>query len=366
MRPKLDVTITDVAEKAGVSIATVSRLINGVGTIGEKTEKRVREAIQETGYKAKPKGRPNGKTSKSAAGSSLAPLAFLRIGEFNPEIQSPVTKHLETALQKTVKSQGRPFSSHTITDFQSASVREVIGKAEGVVIRTSNTVDVDREAMAWLEGIPAVQVLGESRTGRHWTDHLGPDNEQAGAMAAEYLLSQGCSRLVFASTNILTRNVGLQRCSSFVKYATAAGAECQVIFQAPAPDHERIKNSLCSLSAYCRVFEKRHEMIQHIAAENPDSFGLFVPTDLELSLVMTQLEMLGVDFKKRCHPIGCDREIRCFTGLEHLPATLDLLIDNLAERAIRRLLFRIAHPDEPLVRLMVSPKVVFPQNLVGE
>lgn len=86
MRPKLAVTLTDVAEKADVSIATVSRIINEVGSAHEDT--------------------------------------------------------------------------------------------------------VDRVALEWLDGLPAVQVLGESRTGCHWFDHLGPDNAQAGALAADYLLNR--------------------------------------------------------------------------------------------------------------------------------------------------------------------------------
>ena len=44
------VTIKDVALKAGVSVATVSRLVNGTGIVSEATAAIVQETIQELGY----------------------------------------------------------------------------------------------------------------------------------------------------------------------------------------------------------------------------------------------------------------------------------------------------------------------------
>ncbi|MCI8504677.1 MAG: LacI family transcriptional regulator [Lachnospiraceae bacterium] len=45
-----DVTIKDVAKRAGVAISTVSRVLNGLDKVSEKTEKKVREAVAELGY----------------------------------------------------------------------------------------------------------------------------------------------------------------------------------------------------------------------------------------------------------------------------------------------------------------------------
>ena len=44
-------TIDDVAKLAGVSIATVSYVINNKGSISRKTRQRVRLAIADLGYK---------------------------------------------------------------------------------------------------------------------------------------------------------------------------------------------------------------------------------------------------------------------------------------------------------------------------
>lgn len=45
-----DVTIKEVAKRAGVAISTVSRVLNGLDKVSEKTEKKVRAAVEELGY----------------------------------------------------------------------------------------------------------------------------------------------------------------------------------------------------------------------------------------------------------------------------------------------------------------------------
>ena len=44
-------TIKDVAAKAGVSIATVSRVLNRTGTCTTETKERVLRAVEELGYR---------------------------------------------------------------------------------------------------------------------------------------------------------------------------------------------------------------------------------------------------------------------------------------------------------------------------
>ena len=43
-------TIYDISEKAGVSIATVSRVLNGSSNVSEKTRKKVLEVMEEYDY----------------------------------------------------------------------------------------------------------------------------------------------------------------------------------------------------------------------------------------------------------------------------------------------------------------------------
>ena len=44
-------SIKDVAREAGVSIATVSRVLNDIDVVNEETKKKVLEAIKKLGYR---------------------------------------------------------------------------------------------------------------------------------------------------------------------------------------------------------------------------------------------------------------------------------------------------------------------------
>ena len=43
-------TIRDVAQRAQVSVASVSRVLNGIGNVSEQTRERVTDAVQSLGY----------------------------------------------------------------------------------------------------------------------------------------------------------------------------------------------------------------------------------------------------------------------------------------------------------------------------
>ncbi|GAB3934428.1 hypothetical protein GCM10027614_07420 [Micromonospora vulcania] len=46
----MGVSLKDIAERAGVSLATVSNVVNGYRPVGEHTRQRVQKAIDELGY----------------------------------------------------------------------------------------------------------------------------------------------------------------------------------------------------------------------------------------------------------------------------------------------------------------------------
>ena len=359
-------TIADVARQAGVSTATVSRLINGIGPVSKHTEEQVRNAIRDLHYT--PKRKRKNPSSGSESASSPRSIAFLRIGDFNSADRSPVTEHLVESLHRNADALGCNLTVHHVPGLEGTDVRQIVGDAEGVLLRTSNIHEVTRKSAEWLNSVPTVQVLGVSRRGRLWVDHVTPDNAQAGTLAAEYLIEQGCERLVFAAPSLIC-GVGLERCVSFVQTGCEAGKDVRVLLQsgqsAADDGHYAFERDLAGYDVTCKVLKSRVEFTREIASINPDPFGLFIPTDLELAMVIPQLQMLGVDFQKGSHAIGCDHETRCLSGLDTLPATMDLHLENIAARAIRRLIYRIQHPNEPLVRIAVSPNVVPPDQVLA-
>lgn len=80
-------TIYDVAEKAGVSIATVSKVINETGRIGEKTRKRVLQVMDELNY------RP------SVVASALTGKNTYTIGLLLPDLANPFFAEIARSVE---------------------------------------------------------------------------------------------------------------------------------------------------------------------------------------------------------------------------------------------------------------------------
>ena len=64
-------TLKDVAERAGVTVTTVSRVINERGYISKKTRKRVHDAMREIGYRPNEVARSLSRKNSNVIGVKL-------------------------------------------------------------------------------------------------------------------------------------------------------------------------------------------------------------------------------------------------------------------------------------------------------
>ncbi len=97
-------TIKDVAQRAGVSISTVSKFING-GSVRQENAQAIREAVSELGFRANPFARGL-KVSRSRS-----------IGVLLPDLSAPFFGTVVTALDKKMREQGY----HTMISCYSAN-----------------------------------------------------------------------------------------------------------------------------------------------------------------------------------------------------------------------------------------------------
>jgi len=121
----MKVTIKEVAGRAGVSIATVSRVFNDSGLVDERTEERVRKAAQELHYVPSALGRNLSMRKTNAIGLLLPDL----FGEFFSEV---IRGSDETAQQfhyHLIVS-----SSHSSKDEIDAALKVMSGRVDGLII----------------------------------------------------------------------------------------------------------------------------------------------------------------------------------------------------------------------------------------
>jgi LacI family transcriptional regulator len=182
-------TIRRVAQKAGVSIATVSRVVNGSTAVAPELRDRVLDAVSRCGY------------APTIGRRSVASIAFVYTGPFS--VGSPydaacldgiVSAMLESDFDLKITHLRRDKSpKETYSQF---FFRKGI---RGAILRsTLNDRDIARQIGD--EGFPAV-VLGDR------FDHprlVFAYNDSAGASAegVEHLLSLGHRRIAFAANDI--------------------------------------------------------------------------------------------------------------------------------------------------------------------
>jgi len=73
----MSVTITDVAEQAGYTIATVSKALNGKRDVRHSTAEKIKAVAEKLGYKANPLARELALRGKEAGGSQQKQIDIL-------------------------------------------------------------------------------------------------------------------------------------------------------------------------------------------------------------------------------------------------------------------------------------------------
>ena len=87
-------SIKDIAELAGISVSTVSRVINHKGRYSKETEKKINEIIKEYGY------------TRSQAAVSLRNTKSMIIALLVPDITNEFYSKIAFYLEKHLRKQG--------------------------------------------------------------------------------------------------------------------------------------------------------------------------------------------------------------------------------------------------------------------
>ncbi len=177
------VTIRDVAARAGVSIATVSRVLRGTTPVTPATRDRVLAAVEELEF------RP------SALGRFLAEGRHAANGIVFPDLSGPYYAEVLLGYEETAGELGRSvliLSTHG-RDAAPDMVRELAGRVDGLVVlgRTVSD-DVVREIAA--RGLPVVVL---ARPAPVDVDSIKSENIESAQRLTRHLIDHGCRRFAF-------------------------------------------------------------------------------------------------------------------------------------------------------------------------
>jgi DNA-binding LacI/PurR family transcriptional regulator len=178
------VTIGDVARLAGVSTATVSRVLSGVGGARPATSERVVAAARDLGY------RPSG------IARSLKLRTTRTLGLIVTDIENPFFPQLVRAVEDAAQADGYALLLCNAADDpeREAAYLDLLvdRRVDGVIIAASSLGARHGE---WLAAPPLPVVLVNAPGSEVALPSVTSDNRSGGRIAAEHLLALGHRRI---------------------------------------------------------------------------------------------------------------------------------------------------------------------------
>lgn len=181
-------TIYEVSELAGVSLATVSRVMNHSGKVTAKTRQKVESAMKELGY------RPN------SIARSLASNRTNSVGVLIPVLGSPFHGEMLSGMEAELRDAGKHViitAGHGEEPSEKAGIEFLLSRNCDALILYVEAVDDKYLGELAREPVPIV-VIGRHLPG--FEDYcINLDNELGGYLATKSALELGHSELAYIS-----------------------------------------------------------------------------------------------------------------------------------------------------------------------
>ncbi|HEY8421010.1 MAG TPA: LacI family DNA-binding transcriptional regulator [Thermoclostridium sp.] len=182
-------TINDVAKHAGVSVATVSRVINGNAKVSPETITKVKQAIAELDY------RPN------LLGRALRKTRSERILVLLPNIANPFYAEIVKGIEDVANKNGYSImlcNTDSDLDREKKYIKMLKSHlADGAILMASELTSEELTELS--QEIPIIQCC-EYKVGLPIT-HVSIDNEMAAFKAVNHLIGLGHKRIAFIGAN---------------------------------------------------------------------------------------------------------------------------------------------------------------------
>lgn len=209
-RPDGVVTLEQVAELAGVSPSTVSRILNGTAAVSQAKKDAVQAAIRELGF------RPNPVARGLAGGKTLS------IGVVTQIISSPFYGEALLGIERELERAGYVpmfVSGNWHEDDERKAIETLLSRrVDGVIVLAGRLSDAELTRVA--ESLPMV-VVGRQLAGPQLFS-FSFDNRLGARLATQHLIEQGHRRIAFIAGDLLHEDA-VDRQNGYLDALAAAG-----------------------------------------------------------------------------------------------------------------------------------------------
>lgn len=308
--------IKDVAKKAGVSVTTVSRVMNNRGYIGEETRKKVEEAIKALDYS------PN-----QIARSLLSNQSHL-IGLIVPEIRHPFFSEMMHWVEYYASLKNyKIIICNSVNDKEKEQgylqmLKE--HRADGVIM-CSHTLDTEVYQNLTIPIVSFDRIISTK------IPYVASDNYHGGEIATHHLIEQGCKKLLHISGPLDFEMLSNRRFDAFQMTANRHDIEWKVIEGANVD----------------ATFEENYRFIEEEVGTLLSEFdGVFCSNDLMAYALAIYASRNNIPVPDHLKIIGYD--YHSFTRMLQTPklTTIRQPIELLAKQLVRSLIKRIENNEK--------------------
>ncbi len=321
-------TMAQVAREAGVSISTVSHVLNGTRRVMPETEAAVRAAIENTGY------------IHDTLARSLARGGTMTVGVAMSAISNPFFADVLQVVERTLSRAGYSLmlvDTHDDTDSERRAVESLLGRrVDALVLAPSG--DASRSlALIGRAGVPAVIL---DRVVKAPLDQVAVRNVEPTAQLVDHLVGHGHRRIA-----MIAGRSGLATTEERV-----AGYRRGLRRHHLAPDQDLVVSG-------DGTDEGAEAAMERVLAAAAPPTAVIVGNNLMTVGAMRHLRRAEVSVPRDLALVAFDDFI--WADLFHPRlTTLAQPTDQLGERAAQLLMARLADPGRPPEKVRLKPRLI--------
>ena len=324
-------TIYDIAERAGVSIATVSRVFSGQTRVAEATRERVFAVADELGYEPNVSARSLARQSTRVV-SAVVPMLT---SYFFMEVIRGVQDRLSEIDYDLLVYASR--SPEEVDPQLGRAVQK--GRADGLLLCSTPLTD-GRTRSLRASGLPVVLVDSVHPD----FDSVSVDNHAGGATATRHLLEHGYERIALVAPNPVSVP-GAERRAGYEAALCEAGraVDPDLVVTSAEPEQH----------GYTR--EAGYAAMQKLLALPRPPDAVFAASDVQALGALRAARDAGLDVPGDLAVVGFD-DIRtsAYVGL----STLSQPMYEMGKLAIDKLIERISEPERPVAHTTFAARLV--------
>jgi DNA-binding LacI/PurR family transcriptional regulator len=339
--------ITEIAKKAKVSPATVSRAINQPQIVAADSLARIRSVMEAHNYVPAPLNRRRGPKMRMSEQRRIG-VWFVGAKSNNPSLNWFQDQLLQVQSSDTrYRVDLRVLFSATPAELPAALATE---KLDGLIIQGMEPLPA---CLAKLGDLPHVWFMTR-RSSSFPGDYVEPNNEENGRLAADYLVQKGHKVAAVISTDPDYTAVS-RRVKAFVERAAELKLPVHCILGQSNPG--------VSYLEIAPVHGESDTLVGNLLAAVPRATGLYIPVDHFCGSFFRGLREAGKKSGRDFEAILGNFNPVIYHNLDHLPAAIDINLPLLVRKVVDHLIWRIENrATGGRIGITVSPSLRLPNT----